>query len=201
MESNIVQELKNTGNIRNLWLAESIRKRQESMTISYREALIDIKNEEKAYKLFVKLLSNDSKEELTMLDIVIDHVKGMIYDESGWWMTGRDGFRYEDNHINMRDPEFRTWDTYRIYRGEDGFYVPTDEPFNPYFAKIREKEQRFFDRYEEDLELLHSVLTTKENFMSGDYELKDEKNRVLASEISKFLGYKIEGKGKKKIKD
>jgi len=198
MESRIVEELRKTRSISNRLLANRIDKRQKSNTFRIpKDAYIEIKNSEKAYKLFLKLLTQEDRKKIMELDKIIDSIEVYISEKSGWWMTGRTGFMFEDNFVNMHDHEFRSFDTYRIYRNEDGFYVSNEEPFNSYFASIREREIAFYEKYKDKLEILHNALSSREEMFLGNYHLQDEDDRALAEEIVKFLGYKKEEKVKK----
>ncbi len=198
MSSNIVEELRKYKSIKAKLLANSIDKRQKSNTFRIpKDVYIENKNRLNAYKLFLKLLCETDKEKLLKLDDTINSISSYISESSGWWMTDRDGFMYEDNYQNMSDPEFRTFDTYRIYRNEDGYYVSQKEPFNSYFAKIKSDEIAFYNKYKDKLEILHNALSTKENIMFGNYELKSENDRNLTEEITKYLGYEKKEKVKK----
>ena len=193
MESDLVKRLRDTNNLSNSMLARSIEK-----TDSYYSRK-DIKNRKKAYKLFLKLIDPKTSERLTELDTEIDLITDVIYDETGWWRTS-DGFMYEDNFKNMHDPEFRSFDTFRVYRNEDGYYINTGEPYNSYFAYIQDKEYRFFEKYKSSLGALHEALTEKEQIMYGKYQVQDKSNKELCAQIALYLGYKKEEKDNKKNK-
>ena len=199
--SNIVEKLRETKSLRNKLLAAAIERRQQSNTFRIPQDIeIERKNEQKAYSLLKRLVTPDVKEQLIELDETIEGIKSDIYETTGWWMTGRTGFMYEDNFQNMHDHEFRSWDTYRLYRDEEGYYVSEKQPFNSYFASLKMKEHEFLEEHKEELKVLHKTLSTKEELLGGNIPLKDEKNRELIQEIVDYLGYKKEEKQKEKTK-
>ena len=199
MNSNVVQELKETKSIRNKLLASSIERRQKSNTLRIPEDVkIERKNEERAYSLIKKLVTKDIKEELVELDTIVEEYTNRIYEATGWWMIGREGFMYQDNFQNMQDPEFKSFDTYRIYRNEEGFYVSDKESFNSYFEGIKRKEQDFLEKNQEELLVIHEALTSKEQLLSSFIPLKNEEKRDLVNELINYLGYKSEEQLKEK---
>lgn len=201
MKSNIVEELRKTKNPFNLFLARSIEKRENSTSFRVPQDIwINAKNEDKAYSLFKRLIVKDSKDRLEELDNTISSVSHDIREKTGWWRTGNSGFRYEDNYINMSDPEFRSFDTYQIYRNENGYYTSSEEPFNSYFARIKMTEEKFLEKNYDKLQLIHEALSEKENMLAGDIPLQNEKNRQLVNEILVFLRYRSNEKEKVKTK-
>ena len=201
MESKIVEELRKTCNPFNRILAASIERRANSNTFRIPiDAYIEKANEEKAYSLLKRMVTKDTKIKLDSLDYTIDSISSDIEDRTSWWRTGRDGFMLEDNFQNMGDHEFRFFDTFRIYRNEDGYYVGGGEPFNSYFAYIQDNEYRFLEENREQLSVLHDTLCEKENTLVDSIPLKDEANRSLTVEIIKYLGYSKEKRPKEKTK-
>lgn len=201
MESRIVEELRKTYNPFNRILAASIERRANSNIFRIpKDIYIDSANEEKAYTLLKRMVTKDTKTKLDSLDHTIDSISDDIYDRTGWWRTDRDGFMLEDNFQNMHDHEFRSFDTFRICRNEDGYYVEGGEPFNSYFAYIQDTEYRFLESNREQLSVLHDTLCEKENTLVDSIPLKDEANRSLTVEIIKYLGYSKEKRPKEKTK-
>ena len=202
MESKIVEELRKTYNPFNRILATSIERRANSNIFRIpKDVYIEELNRRKAYSLLKRMVTKDTKVKLDSLDYTIDSISDDIQDRTGWWRTGRDGFRLEDNFQNMHDPEFRSFDTFRIYRNEDGYYVEGGEPFNSYFAYIQDTEYRFLEANRDQLSAIHDALSEKENTLVETIPLKDEANRSLTVEIIKYLGYSKEKKAKLKTKN
>ena len=187
-----INDLRNLG-IKEKLLARRLKKQGELTKYGHREFKYMNKTDDKLYATFLRLVDDSTKERLIYLDTAIEKIETTIYKKSGWWRTS-DGFTLEDNFTNMHDPEFRSWDTYTIYRTEDGYTVRTDKPFNGYFEYIRRKEIEFFNKFKDLLQQLHLLLKEKEMIMRGSYKLKDESNRELTTNISILLGYKKEEK-------
>lgn len=198
MSNNIVKELRKTDNRKNEKLAMKIEwfKNKRSFNPG-KDGKVIIGINKKLYSLFFKLMIPECEKELIELDRLIYSISEKIEKSSGWYMDERDGFKYHDNYQNTHDPEFRTFDTYRILRNEEGYYVNNEIPYNQYFENLRIREESFFATYEEDLQILHELLTRKENIIAYDFILKEEKNRKLAIAIADYLGY-IDNQKKKK---
>lgn len=199
MADKVVETLRETNRFRNKRLANRIEKERNRKVFGGKEYQEMVSNQNKAYKLFLRLIDKDSRERLKALDDTIESIATQIHKESGWWMT-QEGFMFRDNFQNMDDPEFRSFDTYRIYRGENGYSVTPEKPYNHYYATLHAEEERFYKKYEEKLRILHEALTEKERIMAGEYTVEDEANLPLCKEITAYLGYtpeKLQKKGKK----
>ena len=137
----------------------------------------------KCWKCFYKMLTEESYNKITAIEQSINKIVDSIYDRTGWWLTSYNEFEYQDNFRNMHDYEERSWNTYRIYRNENGYYVPTEEPYSSHDDYIRGVEEAFFNKNKELLAALHILLIEKEKFYNGEYQLKDESNREAANKL------------------
>jgi len=149
------------------------------------------KIEKKVYKLFLKLVTPDVAEKLVAIDTLTDSMISKVEDRTGWSITEDLAFK-EDNFKNVQDPEFRSWDTYRVYRNKtSGFYVSASKTNDVYEENIRFVEKLFFKENEATLAKIHELWAEKENIMSGNYTLKNPtpENEEMAQLIAIYLNY------------
>ena len=189
----LVYKLKETNKFSNKRLANSISRIDNSRTFSSKEGKIMYNNEKKAYKILLKMFPKEIREGIEGLDICIDAIIDYIGRRSGW-MYSDDGFYCYDNFQNMQDPEFRSFDTYRIPRNENGFYLDEDNHKPKY---IRDKERTFYYIYKDKLDSLHQFIKEKESLIRQSICITEDPN--LANYLAIFLGY-VEEDSYRKIK-
>ena len=193
-QSGLVESLRDTKGIRNEILARRIEKHDNCSICNRQTALESRKIKKRAYHLFLKLIDSDSKKRLLDIDGKISMLTSTILGRTGWWRSG-DDFMLQDNFQNMHDPEFRSFDTYRVIRTESG-YEPSSSstPYNAYFAGIHLAELQFVEKNKNELDELHRTLGQKEIIMSGVFTTKNPDDYNLACAICKYLGYSKEKK-------
>ncbi len=135
-------------------------------------------------------MTKKSVERLQEIQNTQNQIIDRIFDESGW-IVSRDGAIYEDNFTNQGDSEFASHDTYRLNRNGNGFSIASDEnPFNQYFAMIKEGEMSFLKKYQKSLNKLHSLMTEEEKIMLGNYTLTNPNvDSSTMNLIAEYLGY------------
>lgn len=155
-----------------------------------RDGNIRRKIDQRLMKLFNKFIDKKSVERLQEIQNTQNQIIDRIFDESGW-IVSRDGAIYEDNFTNQGDPEFASHDTYRLNRNGNGFSIASDEnPFNQYFAMIKEGEISFLKKYQKSLNKLHSLMTEEEKIMLGNYTLTNTNvDSNTMNLIAEYLGY------------
>lgn len=191
MSKELIVELNKSNNIQRKLLARDIANLDNKRVFGNREYYQGERNRRRAYELFKRLIDQESLEKLNTYDKNIKDISRSIEERSGWYMRSDYYFWREDNFLNSKDPEFASHDTYSISWNENGYYVygSIEDAFNGYYKKIIEEEIRFYERFETELTLLHENIMGKETIMGGDYTLKDEKNKELTEQISKYLNY------------
>lgn len=118
------------------------------------------------YEEILKLINKEIVSNLREINLNTKKIISKIEKESGWLFLNN-MFILEDNFTNMHDPEFATHDSYRVIRGEEGFCIYTENASNDYFESIQQEEIKFYSKYKELLEQLHSYLLQKDNYLSG----------------------------------
>lgn len=151
----------------------------------YKKMLELIKTKNK----LLRLITPECKNQLLSVEGEILKIINTIETESGFKNLGSNGFVLIDNLQNMNDPEFRSFDTYLIERGVDGYH-PTTKVFNQYSKFIREKEEAFCEKYKDLLTKLH-ILYNEVYSIYSTLELKDESNRELLNQFLNVLGIDI----------
>lgn len=190
----LIYKLKTTDKIANKRLAKNISIVDNSNTFSVnKEGKRMYKNEKKAYKVLLKMFPKELRERIKWLDVSINAVIDYIERRSGW-MYITDEFMYRDNFQNMHDPEFRSFDTYRVRRNEDGFYVDENNSGPNY---IKDKERIFYRKYSSKLNALHSFIEEKKRLIQQSIYATEDPN--LAYYLAIYLGY-IEDDTRKIIK-
>lgn len=129
---------------------------------------------EKTYENFLNSIDNLSATRLRFIDISFGVLKTR-FQEKGFELT-------ETSCLGS---------TVDIKRNQDGFYVDesralfSDEEFNCYQYGVN-----FYQKYKDDFERMHNLLTEKELIMSGYYNIKNK--RVNINNLKKMcneLGY------------
>lgn len=187
----LVEQLMAIGTLASRRVGKSIESQQNKIEYDVRrDGNIRRKIEQRLMKLFTKFIDKKSVERLQEIQNTQNQIIDRIFDESGW-IVSRDGAIYEDNFTNQGDPEFASHDTYRLNRNGNGFSIASDEnPFNQYFAMIKEGEISFLKKYQKSLNKLHSLMTEEEKIMLGNYTLTNTNvDSNTMNLIAEYLGY------------
>lgn len=187
----LVEQLMVIGTLASRRVGKSIESQQNKTEYDVRrDGNIRRKIEQRLMKLFTKFIDKKSVERLQEIQNTQNQIIDRIFDESGW-IVSRDGAIYEDNFTNQGDPEFASHDTYRLNRNGNGFSIASDEnPFNQYFAMIKEGEMSFLKKYQKSLNKLHSLMTEEEKIMLGNYTLTNPNvDSNTMNLIAEYLGY------------
>lgn len=187
----LVEQLMAIGTLASRRVGKSIESQQNKTEYDVRrDGNIRRKIDQKLMKLFTKFIDKKSVERLQEIQNTQNQIIDRIFDESGW-IVSRDGAIYEDNFTNQGDPEFASHDTYRLNRNGNGFSIASDEnPFNQYFAMIKEGEMSFLKKYQKSLNKLHSLMTEEEKIMLGNYTLTNPNvDSNTMNLIAEYLGY------------
>lgn len=187
----LVEQLMAIGTLASRRVGKSIESQQNKTEYDVRrDGNIRRKIEQRLMKLFTKFIDKKSVERLQEIQNTQNQIIDRIFDESGW-IVSRDGAIYEDNFTNQGDPEFASHDTYRLNRNGNGFSIASDEnPFNQYFAMIKEGEMSFLKKYQKSLNKLHSLMTEEEKIMLGNYTLINPNiDSNTMNLIAEYLGY------------
>lgn len=187
----LVEQLMAIGTLASRRVGKSIESQQNKTEYDVRrDGNIRRKIEQRLMKLFTKFIDKKSVERLQEIQNTQNQIIDRIFDESGW-IVSRDGAIYEDNFTNQGDPEFASHDTYRLNRNGNGFSIASDEnPFNQYFAMIKEGEISFLKKYQKSLNKLHSLMTEEEKIMLGNYTLTNTNvDSNTMNLIAEYLGY------------
>lgn len=187
----LVEQLMAIGTLASRRVGKSIESQQNKTEYDVRrDGNIRRKIDQKLMKLFTKFIDKKSVERLQEIQNTQNQIIDRIFDESGW-IVSRDGAIYEDNFTNQGDPEFASHDTYRLNRNGNGFSIASDEnPFNQYFAMIKEGEMSFLKKYQKSLNKLHSLMTEEEKIMLGNYTLINPNiDSNTMNLIAEYLGY------------
>ena len=187
----LVEQLMAIGTLASRRVGKSIESQQNKTEYDVRrDGNIRRKIEQRLIKLFTKFIDKKSVERLQEIQNTQNQIIDRIFDESGW-IVSRDGAIYEDNFTNQGDPEFASHDTYRLNRNGNGFSIASDEnPFNQYFAMIKEGEISFLKKYQKSLNKLHSLMTEEEKIMLGNYTLTNTNvDSNTMNLIAEYLGY------------
>ena len=156
------------------------------------------KNKHKAYSLLLKLVDKETRKHIRELDKQILALEKKIHKETGWFMTSEGHFRLYDNFQNMHDPEFRTFDTFTVYRGTHGYSITSQKPYNWYFDYLRRTEFEFIQKHEEELKLMAHLLLEKENILiHGSSHLVNPEDYSLCQQICQYLGYTSQEQAKR----
>ncbi len=187
----LVEQLMTIGTLASRRVGKSIESQQNKTEYDVRrDGNIRRKIDQRLMKLFTKFIDKKSVERLQEIQNTQNQIIDRIFDESGW-IVSRDGAIYEDNFTNQGDPEFASHDTYRLNRNGNGFSIASDEnPFNQYFAMIKEGEMSFLKKYQKSLNKLHSLMTEEEKIMLGNYTLTNPNvDSNTMNLIAEYLGY------------
>lgn len=187
----LVEQLMAIGTLASRRVGKSIESQQNKTEYDVRrDGNIRRKIDQRLMKLFTKFIDKKSVERLQEIQNTQNQIIDRIFDESGW-IVSRDGAIYEDNFTNQGDPEFASHDTYRLNRNGNGFSIASDEnPFNQYFAMIKEGEMSFLKKYQKSLNKLHSLMTEEEKIMLGNYTLTNPNvDSNTMNLIAEYLGY------------
>ena len=187
----LVEQLMTIGTLASRRVGKSIESQQNKTEYDVRrDGNIRRKIDQRLMKLFTKFIDKKSVERLQEIQNTQNQIIDRIFDESGW-IVSRDGAIYEDNFTNQGDPEFASHDTYRLNRNGNGFSIASDEnPFNQYFAMIKEGEMSFLKKYQKSLNKLHSLMTEEEKIMLGNYTLTNPNvDFNTMNLIAEYLGY------------
>lgn len=187
----LVEQLMVIGTLASRRVGKSIESQQNKTEYDVRrDGNIRRKIDQRLMKLFTKFIDKKSVERLQEIQNTQNQIIDRIFDESGW-IVSRDGAIYEDNFTNQGDPEFASHDTYRLNRNGNGFSIASDEnPFNQYFAMIKEGEMSFLKKYQKSLNKLHSLMTEEEKIMLGNYTLTNPNvDSNTMNLIAEYLGY------------
>lgn len=187
----LVEQLMAIGTLASRRVGKSIESQQNKTEYDVRrDGNIRRKIDQRLMKLFTKFIDKKSVERLQEIQNTQNQIIDRIFDESGW-IVSRDGAMYEDNFTNQGDPEFASHDTYRLNRNGNGFSIASDEnPFNQYFAMIKEGEMSFLKKYQKSLNKLHSLMTEEEKIMLGNYTLTNPNvDSNTMNLIAEYLGY------------
>lgn len=187
----LVEQLMAIGTLASRRVGKSIESQQNKTEYDVRrDGNIRRKIDQRLMKLFTKFIDKKSVERLQEIQNTQNQIIDRIFDESGW-IVSRDGAIYEDNFTNQGDPEFASHDTYRLNRNGNGFSIASDEnPFNQYFAMIKEGEMSFLKKYQKSLNKLHSLMTEEEKIMLGNYTLINPNvDSNTMNLIAEYLGY------------
>lgn len=187
----LVEQLMTIGTLASRRVGKSIESQQNKTEYDVRrDGNIRRKIDQRLMKLFNKFIDKKSVERLQEIQNTQNQIIDRIFDESGW-IVSRDGAIYEDNFTNQGDPEFASHDTYRLNRNGNGFSIASDEnPFNQYFAMIKEGEISFLKKYQKSLNKLHSLMTEEEKIMLGNYTLTNTNvDSNTMNLIAEYLGY------------
>lgn len=187
----LVEQLMAIGTLASRRVGKSIESQQNKTEYDVRrDGNIRRKIDQRLMKLFTKFIDKKSVERLQEIQNTQNQIIDRIFDESGW-IVSRDGAIYEDNFTNQGDPEFASHDTYRLNRNGNGFSIASDEnPFNQYFAMIKEGEISFLKKYQKSLNKLHSLMTEEEKIMLGNYTLTNTNvDSNTMNLIAEYLGY------------
>ena len=122
----LIEQLNDTKKIKNIRLAKSISKIHNGYIFGTKEGKNMEKNTKKANKLLIKMLPEEVRNRIAVIDQGMSAIIDYIERHTGWYYT-KSGFYYRDNFHNMQDYEFRSFDTYEVKRGENGFYVEENE--------------------------------------------------------------------------
>lgn len=183
----LIRKLYGTNKANNKRLAKSILRIHESRVFdSKRDGKRLDNNHKKAYRLLLNIIPKEIKDKILELDMHINAIIDLVRRTTGWIYTSR-GFVYRDNFHNMQDYEFRSFDTYEVKRGENGFYVEENE-FKE--KRILDREKIFFKMSEDMLEVLHSHIVKKEMLIRNCVVLAEDQE--LAESLIIFLGYQEE---------
>ena len=185
----LIDDLVETGKRSNIRLAKRIAKRHYSNIFCPRKDVPKMrKTDELATKALYGLLDEPTLKTLITYDVIIENLIQKIMSKTDWdYYPYCQEFRLYDNFQNMGDPEFRSFDTYRVYRTEDGFTHSTKDPYNGYFQSRQDREKRFVKSNKSDLKDLHHTYCLKEKLLKGNIKLKDDNTRDLAMELIYFL--------------
>lgn len=187
----LVEQLMTIGTLASRRVGKSIESQQNKTEYDVRrDGNIRRKIDQRLMKLFTKFIDKKSVERLQEIQNTQNQIIDRIFDESGW-IVSRDGAIYEDNFTNQGDQEFASHDTYRLNRNGNGFSIASDEnPFNQYFAMIKEGEMSFLKKYQKSLNKLHSLMTEEEKIMLGNYTLTNPNvDSNTMNLIAEYLGY------------
>lgn len=187
----LVEQLMTIGTLASRRVGKSIESQQNKTEYDVRrDGNIRRKIDQRLMKLFTKFIDKKSVERLQEIQNTQNQIIDRIFDESGW-IVSRDGAIYEDNFTNQGDPEFASHDTYRLNRNGNGFSIASDKnPFNQYFAMIKEGEMSFLKKYQKSLNKLHSLMTEEEKIMLGNYTLTNPNvDSNTMNLIAEYLGY------------
>lgn len=180
----LAEELMKKNDIAIKLLGKRIKKQNERCELSLRK--ID-KIRDQLLKLFINSIDeNSSKKLILLLEAEKKYLK--YFKSISCWNINRDGATYEDGHTMMQDPEFRYWNSYRIVRDSEGYYVVKDSKGNSLSEEIN-----FYESKKDELEFLHLIYSEKENIMFGNYN-SNNKNmpKETLERIALYLGYNPE---------
>ncbi len=147
---------------------------------------------DKLYNLFLRLIDEESRENLTNLDKTINSINEKHMVNGGWHLTERAAFSENSERKLAKDANGNeiVINTFEMPRTEEGYVLQDYVPDTTDLIVIRNTEARFLQENAGELTMIHEAFKAKREILdNGEYTVADEKNQELLSAIERLFGY------------